>query len=259
MNKIFDSHSHYNNSAFSEDYDALMQHLKDSGVGYVMNCGSSVEASRKAMEQSENSDFMCFSAGIHPLDIEPDTCDADFEEIEKMAAHSKCKAIGEIGLDYHYDDAAEPEKQKEAFIRQLDIAVKLDMPVIIHIREAMQDSLEILKMYNGKVRGVIHCFSGSAESCRELVKMGYYIGFTGVVTFKNARKALEALKVVPFDRLLIETDCPYMAPEPYRGKRCDSSMLHQVAQKIADELGKTKEEVLAQTYENAARLFEIEQ
>ncbi|MBQ7816027.1 MAG: TatD family hydrolase [Oscillospiraceae bacterium] len=259
MEKIFDSHSHYNNQAFDEDYDALMQHLKDNGVGYVMNCGSSVDASRKAMEQSETSDFMCFSAGIHPLDIEDDTCDTDFEEIEKMAAHPKCKAIGEIGLDYHYDDAAEPQKQKEAFIRQLDMAVKLDMPVIIHIREAMQDSLEILKQYKGKVRGVIHCFSGSAESCKELVKMGYYIGFTGVVTFKNARKALEAMKVVPFDRLLIETDCPYMAPEPYRGKRCDSSMLDKVAQKIADELGKTKEEVLAQTYANAARLFEIEQ
>ena len=259
MEKIFDSHSHYNNQAFDEDYDALMQHLKDNGVGYVMNCGSSVDASRKAMEQSETSDFMCFSAGIHPLDIEDDTCDTDFEEIEKMAARPKCKAIGEIGLDYHYDDAAEPQKQKEAFIRQLDMAVKLDMPVIIHIREAMQDSLEILKQYKGKVRGVIHCFSGSAESCKELVKMGYYIGFTGVVTFKNARKALEAMKVVPFDRLLIETDCPYMAPEPYRGKRCDSSMLDKVAQKIADELGKTKEEVLAQTYANAARLFEIEQ
>ena len=259
MEKIFDSHSHYNNSAFSEDYDTLMQHLKDSGVGYVMNCGSSVEASRKAMNQSQMSDFMCFSAGIHPLDIEPETCDADFDEIEKMAADPKCKAIGEIGLDYHYDDAAEPQKQKEAFIRQLDMAVRLNKPVIIHIREAMQDSLEILKMYEGKVRGVIHCFSGSAESAKVLVKMGYYIGFTGVVTFKKARKSLEAMKVVPFDRLLIETDCPYMAPEPYRGKRCDSSMLHQVAQKIADELGKTKEEVLSQTYENAARLFEIEQ
>ena len=257
MNKIFDSHSHYNNSAFEADYDQLMQHLKDNGVGYVMNCGSSVGASRKAMEQSHNSDFMCFSAGIHPLDIEDDTCDADFEEIEKMAQHPKCKAIGEIGLDYHYDDAAEPEKQKEAFIRQLDMAVKLDMPVIIHIRKAMQDSLEILKPYAGKIRGVIHCFSGSAESCKELVKMGFYIGFTGVVTFKNARKALEALKVVPFDKLLIETDCPYMAPEPFRGKRCDSSMLHQVAQKIADELGKTKEEVLSQTYKNAATLFDI--
>ncbi len=258
MSKIFDSHSHYNNPAFSEDYDSLMQHLKDSGVGYVMNCGSSVDASRIAMQQSENSDFMCFSAGIHPLDIEPDTCDKDFDEIEKMASHPKCKAIGEIGLDYHYDDAADSETQKAAFIRQLDMAVKLDMPVIIHIREAMQDSLEILKLYDGKVRGVIHCFSGSAESCKELLKMGYYIGFTGVVTFKNARRSLEALKVVPFDRLLIETDCPYMAPEPHRGKRCDSSLLHFVAQKIADELGKTKEEVLAQTYENAARLFEIE-
>ena len=258
MNKIFDSHAHYNNSAFDEDYDQLLQHLVANDVGYIMNCGSSVEASRKAMLQSENCDFMCFCSGIHPLDIEDDTCDADFEEIEKMALHPKCKAIGEIGLDYHYDDAAEPEKQKEAFIRQLDIAVKLNLPVIIHIREAMQDSLEILKEYQGKIRGVIHCFSGSAESCRELIKMGFYIGFTGVVTFKNARKSLEAMKVVPFDKLLIETDCPYMAPEPFRGKRCDSSMLHQVAQKIADELGKTKDEVLCQTYKNAATLFNIE-
>ena len=257
MNKIFDSHSHYNSKAFDEDYEQLLHHLKDNDVGYVMNCGSSVEASRKALHQSENCDFMCFCSGIHPLDIEDDTCDADFKEIEKMALHPKCKAIGEIGLDYHYDDAVCPEKQKEAFVRQLDLAVKLDLPVIIHIREAMQDSLEILKRYKGKIRGVIHCFSGSAESCRELVKMGFYIGFTGVVTFKNARKSLEAMKVVPFDKLLIETDCPYMAPEPFRGKRCDSSMLHQVAQKIADELGKTKEEVLCQTYENAARLFDI--
>jgi len=259
MNKIFDSHSHYNNKAFDEDYNQLMQHLKDNGVGYIMNCGSSVQASRKAMEQSHSSDFMCFCAGIHPLDIEDDICDKDFAEIEKMAADSKCKAIGEIGLDYHYDDAAAPEIQKQVFILQLDMAVKLNLPVIIHIREAMQDSLEILKKYEGKLRGVIHCFSGSAESAKILVKMGFYIGFTGVVTFKNARKALEAMKVVPFDKLLIETDCPYMAPEPYRGKRCDSSMLHQVAQKIADELGKTKEDVLCQTYENAARLFCIEQ
>ena len=257
MNKIFDSHSHYNSKAFDEDYELLLQHLKDNDVGYVMNCGSSVEASKKALRQSETCDFMCFCSGIHPLDVEENTCNADFEEIEKMALHPKCKAIGEIGLDYHYDDAVCPEKQKEAFIRQLDLAVKLNLPVIIHIREAMQDSLEILKQYKGKIRGVIHCFSGSAESCKELVKMGFYIGFTGVVTFKNARKALEAMKVVPFDRLLIETDCPYMAPEPFRGKRCDSSMLHQVAQKIADELGKTKDEVLAQTYENAARLFDI--
>ncbi|MBR5306306.1 MAG: TatD family hydrolase [Oscillospiraceae bacterium] len=258
MEKIFDSHAHYNSKSFDEDYDAVIQKLADNDVGYVMNCSSSVETAKKAMAQAQNCDFMCFSAGIHPLDVEEDTCDADYAEIEKIAADSKCKAIGEIGLDYHYDDAVCPEKQKEAFIRQLDLAVKLDMPVIIHIREAMQDSLEILKNYEGRIRGVIHCFSGSAESCKVLVKMGFYIGFTGVVTFKNARKALEAMKVVPFDRLLIETDCPYMAPEPYRGKRCDSSMLHQVAQKIADELGRTKEEVMTQTFENAARLFEIE-
>ena len=258
MNKIFDSHSHYNSKAFDEDYDALMKHLKDNDVGYVMNCGSSVEASKKAMEQSrKDPDFMCFCAGIHPLDIEPATTDADFEEIKKLAADPLCKAIGEIGIDYHYDDAADAETQKKAFIRQLDMAVELDLPVIIHIREAMQDSLEILKNYKGKICGVIHCFSGSAESAAILVKMGFYIGFTGVVTFKNARRALEAMKVVPFDKLLIETDCPYMAPEPYRGKRCDSSMLYEVAQKIADELGKTKEEVISQTYKNAATLFDI--
>ncbi len=257
MKKIFDSHSHYNNEAFDNDYDVLMQHLKENEVGYIMNCGSNISSSRKAMQQSQNSDFMCFCAGIHPLDIDENISDADFDEIENMALDNNCKAIGEIGLDYHYDDSVSPEIQKAVFIKQLDLAVKLNMPVIIHIREAMGDALEILKVYEGNLNGVIHCFSGSAESCKELVKMGFYIGFTGVVTFKNARKSLEALKVVPFDRLLIETDCPYMAPEPFRGKRCDSSMLHKVAEKIASELGKSKDEVLSQTFSNAATLFNI--
>lgn len=257
MNKIFDSHSHYNNAAFNDDYDELMQHLVDSNVGYLMNCGSDVSTSLIAQKQSSSCDFMYFSAGIHPLDADSVT-DEDIKKIEELARDKKCRAIGEIGLDYHYDDAPEAHWQKKIFIEQLDLAVKLNMPVIIHIREAMQDSLEILKEYSGKIRGVIHCFSGSAESCKELINMGFYIGFTGVVTFKNARKSLEALKVVPFDKLLIETDCPYMAPEPVRGKRCDSSLLHYVSQKIADELGITKEEVISQTCQNAKTLFNIE-
>ncbi len=257
MEKIFDSHSHYNNPAFNEDYAELMNHLTESGVGLIMNCGSDVETSIISQKQANACDFMYFSAGIHPLDAH-DVTDENLAKIEQLTKDNKCRAIGEIGLDYHYDDAPAPDVQKKVFIQQLDMAVRLNMPVIIHIREAMQDSLEILKDYAGKIQGVIHCFSGSAESCKILINMGFYIGFTGVVTFKNARKSLEALKIVPFDRLLIETDCPYMAPEPCRGKRCDSSLLHYVAQKMADELGKTKEEVIAQTFENAKRLFNID-
>lgn len=256
MGKIFDSHSHYNNPAFKDDYEETLKYLQENNVGYLMNCGFDVESSYLSAKQSENCSFMYFSAGIHPLDAKNIT-DDEIAKIEKIAKHPKCKAIGEIGLDYHYDDAPSSEEQKEVFIKQLDLAVKLNMPVIIHIREAMQDSIDILKDYSGKIKGVIHCFSGSAESCEILVKMGFYIGFTGVVTFKNARRALEAVKVVPSDKLLIETDCPYMAPEPHRGKRCDSSMLTFVAQRLADELNMTKEDIISNTCANAKRLFNI--
>lgn len=256
MIKIFDSHSHYNNAAFDKDYQQILSHLTKNNVGYVMNCGSDVETSIKAMHQSQSCSFMYFSAGIHPIDTKNIT-EKDLLKIKEIAQDEKCVAIGEIGLDYHYDDMASPEWQKKIFTQQLDMAIELNLPVIIHIRDAMQDAIDILKCYSGKLNGVIHCFSGSVESCTQLVKMGFYIGFTGVVTFKNARKSLECLKIVPKDKLLIETDCPYMAPEPFRCKRCDSSMLHYVSQKIADELSTDKDSIIKSTCENAKRLFNI--
>ncbi len=256
MEKIFDSHAHYNDDSFKKDYKEILQHIQNSGVGLVMNVGADITSSRLALKQAKENDFMVCSVGIHPADAIQARDEDIMAELETMAMDSKVRAIGEAGLDYHYDDSWSPQVQKEAFIRQIKLANKLNKPLIIHTREAMQDTLDILNEYPLK-NGVVHCYSGSRESCKTLVKMGLYIGFTGVVTFKNARRALESLKVVPLDRLLIETDCPYMAPEPNRGKRCDSSMLHFIAQKIADELGMTKDDVIKITNENARRLFNI--
>ena len=256
MEKIFDSHSHYNDNSFKEDYRDIVKHIQEQGVGNVINVGADIESARLAMKQAEENEFMFFSAGIHPHDAIQARDDSIMAEIETMLNHPKAVAVGEAGLDYHFDDSWSPEVQKEAFIKQIELANRYNLPLIIHTRDAMQDTLEILNEHPLK-NGVVHCYSGSRESCKQLVKMGLYIGFTGVITFKNARRALESLKVVPLDRLLIETDCPYMAPEPNRGKRCDSSMLHFVAQKMADELGLTKEEVIRITNENAKRLFNV--
>ncbi len=256
MEKIFDSHAHYNDDSFKKDYNEILQHIQNSGVGLVMNVGADINSSRLALKQAKENDFMVCSVGIHPHDAIQARDEDIMAELESMAMDNKVHAIGEAGLDYHYDDSWSPQVQKEAFIRQIKLANKLDKPLIIHTREAMQDTLDILNEYPLK-NGVVHCYSGSRESCKTLVKMGMYIGFTGVITFKNARRALDSLKVVPLDRLLIETDCPYMAPEPNRGKRCDSSMLHFIAQRIADELGMTKDEIIKITNENARRLFNI--
>lgn len=256
MGKIFDSHCHYNDDAFKSDYKEIIKYIQDNGVGTVTNIGASIESSRIAFHQSKENDFMYCSVGIHPEHAAQALDDKIMAEIEEMRLDSKVVAIGEAGLDYHYEDGYPDDIQKEAFIRQIKLSNKIGKPLIVHTRDAMQDTLDIFNEYPVK-KGVIHCYSGSRESCKTLIKMGFYIGFTGVLTFKNARKALESLKVVPLDRLLIETDCPYMAPEPNRGKRCDSSMLDFVAQKIADELGMTKQEVIDITERNAKTFYNI--
>ncbi len=256
MEKIFDSHAHYNDDRFKSDYKEILQYIQDNGVGLVMNVGADIQSSRLALKQANENDFMYCSIGIHPHDAIQARDEKIMAEIEAMIQEKKCVAVGEAGLDYYYDDSWSAEVQKEAFIRQIRLSNKYKKPLIIHTRDAMRDTLEILREHPLE-NGVVHCYSGSRESCKELVKMGLYIGFTGVITFKNARRALESLKVVPLDRLLMETDCPYMAPEPNRGKRCDSSMLHFVAQKMADELGLEKDEIIRITRENAKRLFNI--
>ncbi len=257
MNKIFDSHAHYNNERFLQNFNDVMKHLKNNNVGYVLNCAWDLESSILALEQSESTDFMYASAGFHPSEADSATSDR-LAKVKSLAENnSKIVAIGEAGLDYYYDDAPSQKEQKETFIAQIKIANDLDLPLIIHTRDAMKDTLDILNEHPVK-SGVVHCYSGSAESCKELVKMGFYIGFTGVITFKNAKRAIESLKVVPLDRLLIETDCPYMAPEPMRGKTSDSSMLIYIAQKIGEILEISTEEVIRITTENAKRLYKIE-
>lgn len=254
MENIFDTHSHYTDSAFDEDRDILLEQLQSKGVKYVMLAASSIEDSMKNSELCSKYDYFYASAGVHPENV--DDTPADYiEKLEKIiSSNPKMKAIGEIGLDYHYE-GFNKEKQIEIFAEQLKLAKKLNLPVIVHSRDATEDTLKLLKEYRPK--GVLHCFSGSAETAKEVIKLGMYIGFTGVITFKNARKAIEALSVVPDDKLVLETDCPYMAPVPFRGKRCDSSMICYMAEKASEIKQKTPQEILDITCQNGLKLFEI--
>ncbi len=256
MEKMFDSHAHYNNERFINNFDSMMKKLKENNVGYVLNCAWDLDSSILALKQSEKTDFMYVAAGFHPSEADSATKD-NLSKIKELAKNNeKIVAIGEAGLDYYYDDCPSEKEQKEAFIEQIKIANELDLPLIIHTRDAMKDTIDILNEYPAK-SGVVHCYSGSSESCKELVKMGFYIGFTGVITFKNAKRAIESLKVVPLDRLLIETDCPYMSPEPMRGKTSDSSMLIFIAEKIAEILNMETSEIIKITTENAKKLYNI--
>lgn len=254
VNNIFDSHAHYNDPAFNEDADEILSALPSKGISYIVNVGYSIDISKYALEQSEKYPFLYFSAGIHPH--ESDELPSDYiSQLESIAKHPKCVAIGEIGLDY-FRNEIDHNIQKKVFNEQIELAKALNKPIIIHSREAMSDTFEVLKTadYNN---GVVHCFSGSAESATELVKMGFYIGFTGVVTFNNAKKAVKAAQAVPLDRLLVETDCPYMAPVPNRGKRCTSDMIFNTAEKLAEIKGISTQELLDITNANAMRMYGI--
>jgi len=251
---FFDSHAHYDAPRFDEDRDELLAALPGRGVGRVLNAGCDLASSRAAAALAHRYDFIWAAAGSHPDDA--DHVDgARLEAYRALAGDARVAAIGEIGLDYHYEDVPRAV-QKEAFARQLALARELDLPVIVHDREAHADALEIVDAYPG-TRGVFHCFSGSLEMARELLRRGWYVGFTGVLTFKNARRALEVAENVPLHRILLETDCPYMAPEPYRGRRCDSTMLERTAARLAGLRGLTVEAIARATWENAARLFQI--
>ncbi|MBQ8906610.1 MAG: TatD family hydrolase [Ruminococcus sp.] len=250
---IFDSHSHYTDDAFDVDRDTLMASLPDAGVCGVMLASASADNSVQSVQLAERYPFCWCAVGVHP-ESEADTPDDYLHALRSLAAHEKVLAIGEIGLDYHYDNYCR-ERQIRLFREQLMLAQELDLPVIIHSRDATADCMEILREF--RPRGVMHCFSGSAETARELVALGMYVGFTGVLTFKNARKSIEAMHAVPMDRLLLETDCPYMAPVPYRGKRCDSTMIPLMAERVAEERGISAQDVLIQTAENTKRLFGI--
>ena len=254
MNNIFDSHAHYNDGAFDADREELLEEIRKKGVVNIVNVAAAMEDSDEILSLVKKYGFIYGALGVHP-DAADTTADNFINELEKqILSEPKIRAIGEIGLDYHYEGYVK-ENQKRIFIKQLELTKKLDMPVIIHSRDACEDTMEILRQY--KPKGVMHCFGYSAEIAEEIVKMGMYISFTGVITFKNAKKAVKALKAVPSDRLMLETDCPYMAPEPYRGKRCDSSMIAQTAAKAAEIIGVTPQEILDITCENARKFFGI--
>ena len=253
---LFDTHAHLNDSRFDEDRAELLAQLPQRGVTLAMNAGCSLESSKEALIMAAPYDWLYCSVGTHP-----DSCDEVNEEVleeyrKLCKLNPKVKAIGEIGLDYHYEDIPR-EIQKKAFIAQMELARELDMPVIIHERDAHEDGMDIIAQFP-TVKGVFHCYSGSAEMAKQLVKLGWYIGFTGVLTFKNARKAVETAQSIPLERIVIETDCPYMAPEPFRGKRNDPSLVYRVAEKLAEIRGISVEEAQRATFENGKRLYRID-
>ena len=248
---IFDTHAHYMKEGFGDELDTLLEQLPQKGVERVLAIGCDIPSSHEEIALAERYSYIWAAAGIHPEYAANVPADWD-AELEKLLVHEKTAALGEIGLDYHYPEPPK-EIQQQIFRRQLEIAAKHNKSVIIHSRDASGDTLEILKEY--KPRGVVHCFSGSAETAREVVKLGMYIGFTGVLTFKNSKKAQAACAEVPIDRLLLETDCPYMAPVPHRGERCDSSMIAFTAAKMAEIKGVSTEEMIEIARENGERLF----
>lgn len=254
MNNIFDSHAHYDSEAFNDDRKELLNALQSQGVCGIINCGSDMASSLASLELADEFDFIYAACGVHPHEAE--SCKQGYLPVlKKLCSEEKCVAVGEIGLDYHYDFSPR-DVQKTVFEQQLVLAKELDLPVIIHDREAHEDTLELLKRY--KPKGVVHCFSGSVEMAKEIVKLGMYIGLGGAVTFKNARKPLEVAAYVPDDKLLIETDCPYMTPVPHRGKRCDSSYIPFTAEVIASARNTSAEEILNLTRKNANLLFGLE-
>lgn len=252
---LFDTHAHLDDRAFDFDREALISGLPEKGIALVMNPGCSLESSKNAVALAKKYPFLYAAVGSHP-DAADEVDEAVLEEYRLLCREEKVKAIGEIGLDYHYEDIPR-EIQKKAFRMQMALAQEVGLPVIIHQREALADCLEILGDFP-EVKGVFHCFSGSAQTARELTAQGWYVGFTGVLTFKNARKALEAAKAVPRDRIVLETDCPYMAPEPYRGRRNDPGYLYRMAEVLGELLEITPEEAQALTLQNGKRLYGIE-
>lgn len=250
-NLIFDTHAHYDDQRFDGLRDDLLISLNKNGVDKIVTCAVDGSSAKKSLALADKYDFVYSAVGIHPEELEDTT---EIDEIRQFASHKKCVAIGEIGLDYYYT-SDNKDLQIEMFQQQIILAKELDMPVIVHDREAHGDTLKILMQY--KPKGVLHCFSGSAEMAKEIIKIGMYIGVGGTVTFKNSKKLPEVIKAIPIDRLLLETDCPYLCPEPYRGKLCHSGFITLTATKVADILGKPRDEILKITNMNAKKLFSV--
>lgn len=251
--RLFDTHAHYDALQFNSDRDQVLSALPGQGVELVVNPGCDLNSSRKAIELAGSYPFLYAAVGVHPEDC-ADWTDEAVDGLRALAAQPKVVAVGEIGLDYYWPENPPRELQKQAFRAQLALARELDLPVIVHDREAHGDSMDIVREFPG-VRGVFHCFSGSAEMARELVKLGWMVSFTGVLTYKNARKAVEAAQAVPLDRIMIETDSPYMAPVPHRGQRNHSGYVAHICERLAELKGITPEECSRITLENGRRFF----
>lgn len=253
---LFDTHAHMDDRAFSEDRQTLLRQLPQNGIGLLMNPGCSLASSRDAVALAREYDYIYAAVGSHP-DAADEVNEETIDAYRILCRENpKVKAIGEIGLDYHYEDIPRDIQQK-AFRMQMALAQELKLPVIVHEREAHEDGMRIVEEFPG-VCGVFHCYSGSLEMAKWLIKRGWYIGFTGVLTFKNARKALEVAENIPLNRIVLETDCPYMAPEPFRGKRNDPGKLCRMAEKLAQIRGLTVSEIHAITMENGKNLYHIE-
>ena len=250
---IFDTHAHYDADQFASDREAVLTALPAAGVGLVVDPGCDVASSREAVALAERFDHVYAAVGIHPEDCDGCT-DADFDVIRELCRREKVVAVGEIGLDYYWKENPPRDFQEQVFRRQIELALELDLPVIIHDREAHGDSLRIVLDYPG-LRGVFHCFSGSHEMAQGLLKRGWYLGFDGPITYKNAKRAPEVAAITPMDRIVIETDAPYMAPVPFRGKRNDSRLLPYVVEKLAEWKGVTPEEMTDITKNNGLRWF----
>ena len=252
---LFDTHAHMDDRAFDADREELIRSFPGQGLALVMNPGCSLESSRNVNALTREFPFLYGAVGSHP-DVADEVDEAVLEEYRQIVAgNPKIKAIGEIGLDYHYEDIPR-DIQKKAFRLQLELARELKLPVIVHERDAHEDGMAIVKEFP-TVTGVFHCYSGSAEMARQLVELGWYIGFTGVLTFKNARKAVEVASSIPLERIVLETDCPYMAPEPFRGKRNDPGKLYRMAEKLAEIRNVSVEEIHRITTENGKQLYRI--
>lgn len=253
---IFDTHAHYDSSQFDEDRDELLNSMQEQGVGTIVNVGASYESCFTVPEMVQKYPFMYAAVGVHPDEVGALNEDT-FARMKEQFRKEKVIAVGEIGLDYYWDNESH-DLQKKWFIRQLELARELKLPVLIHSREAAADTMDIMKRYGQGLDGVIHCYSYSKEMAKEYVKMGYYIGIGGVVTFKNGRKLKEVAAEIPLNRIVLETDCPYLAPVPFRGKRNNSAYIKYVAEEIAGIKGISVEEVIGQTEKNAKKMYGLD-
>ncbi len=252
---IFDTHAHYDDAQFDSDREELLSSMPDLGVTTIVNVSSTLESCEKCVEFAKKYPYVYAAVGVHPDEVGV-LNEETFAEMEALLDNDKVVAVGEIGLDYYWDNESH-EVQEKWFVRQLELARRHNLPIIIHSREAAADTMEIMKAHAQGLEGVIHCYSYSKEQAEEYIKMGFYIGIGGVLTFKNAKKLKEVAEFVPLEQIVLETDCPYLAPEPFRGKRNQSSYIRYVAEKLAEIKGITAEEVIAVTEENAKKMYRL--